>query len=385
MPGPYYAELDKSIGRSTVAGTNGSLSLKNTDAEVRLKNKQTVIDVLNEFCWTASPVTQATVDKLPKVYLTERRQELNSLISSALYYINAVTNAGGDLFSEAGSAIKTKLTELTTNSTTAGGAVNNVSTTLKKGIDSFKNFVNTNAISKDDASMLNAAEYLKSYLGIYYTKTTGFNYALPYFGDNLVDINNSFASNPQVSTVIGKAVETGMAVVEEVSAAVNITQPGTFIERPRHFQYPTEGRSLTVRFPLVNTAQRKENKLAYQQNYELLWILAFQNKPYRTSFSRILPPKIYTLTIPGQEFLPYCYISNMTVNFIGTRRLMDVTLPTKRTFKTTIPEAYDVSITFTGLLASIGNTMISPGFAQKINATTAPTGALDSQSTGGLF
>jgi hypothetical protein len=360
MPGPYYAKVGKTVKSTTLI--KGAGTLPNTDPEVVLECTRKPIDVIQDFTWSASHITSDTMKKMPKVLLVERRQELNSTISSALYYLNAVRKAGSSLGGDALNSIKTKLNAL------VGGE--NVSSTISSTVKSINSFIESNAISSDDAALLKSAEYLQSYMGIYYTKPTGFRYVLPYFGDNVMDAQNSFGATAQEKTGIGTAIETGQAVVNEISSTVNLSQPGSYIERPKHFQYPTEGKSVTITFPLVNTFKRN-NYLPYQQNYELLWILAFQNRPYRTSFSRILPPKIYTLTIPGQEFFPYCFLSNMQVNFNGTRRLLPVTLPSGTTLETTIPDAYTVSLTFTSLLANIGNTMIAKSFAEKIKTGTA--------------
>lgn len=362
MPGPYYVKVKEQKASTTLVAGKGTLS--NTDKEVILGpiRGDGLIDVVRDFTWSASHVTNDTIAKMPKVMLTERRQELNSTISSALYYLNAARNAGAGLSnSDAATSITTKLNAL------VGGS--DISKTISNAAKDLNNFIKNNAVSSDDTALLTTADYLKSYIGIYYTKQTGLKYVLPYFGDNLIGIENSFGATAQEKTTWGSAVETGQAVVNEVSATVNLAQPGTFIERPKHYQYPTEGKSLTVTFPLVNTYRRNQY-IPYQQNYELLWTLSFQNKPFRTSFSRIMPPKIYTLTIPGQEFFPYCYISNMQVNFMGTRRLLPVTLPTGKTVNTTIPDAYMVTITFTSLLANIGNTMVSNAFAQNVVTST---------------
>lgn len=360
MAGPYYAKTTS--GNSSTTLVMGKGSLPNTDKEVTLKPVNGgIIDVVNDFTWSASNITQDVIKKMPKVMLTERRQELNSTISSALYYLNAVRNTGSTLGGDALKTITTKLNSLVSGT--------DVSATITNAAKNINNFIKSNAVSSDDTALLTTADYLKSYLGIYYTKKTGLQYVFPYFGDNLIGIENSFAASAQEKTGVGSAIETGQALVNEVSSTINLTQPGSYIERPKHYQYPTEGKSVTVTFPLVNTF-RRNTFLPYQQNYELLWILAFQNKPYRTSFSRIMPPKIYTLTIPGQEFFPYCYISNMQVNFNGTRRLLPVTLPTGKTVDTPIPEAYIVTITFTSLLASIGNTMVASAFGSKIKTGT---------------
>ena len=159
-----------------------------------------------------------------------------------------------------------------------------------------------------------------------------------------------------------------MEDVDKAAATLNIMQPGTYIEKPRYFHYPTEGESISFSLPLINTIQ-KGSKLPYQQNYELLWILAYQNKPYRTSFSRILPPKLYTVAIPGMKYFPYAYISNMTVDFLGTRRQLEVNTPVGAV-TTSIPDAYMLNITFTSLLADTGNLMISDGFRSKVIVET---------------
>jgi hypothetical protein len=59
----------------------------------------------------------------------------------------------------------------------------------------------------------------------------------------------------------------------------------------------------------------------------------------------------------------------MSVDFQGTRRNLEVTLPTGRSIIAPIPEAYTVSITFTGLLADLANMMASDDFGFKINTS----------------
>jgi hypothetical protein len=232
---------------------------------------------------------------------------------------------------------------------------------LKSKVDSFINAgVDRNIIS----------DYLTSYLSIYLTQPTGFKYSFPFFEGQPHSVTNSWQSSMQIKPKwAGSLVEDGMDFIDTAAATINAMQPGTYIEKPKYFQFPTEGESVTMTFPLLNTIRRKENLVPYQQNYELLWLLAYQNKPYRTSFSRILPPKLYTVTVPGMKFFPYAYISNMHVDFLGTRRQLPVNTP-KGQITTSIPEAYQVSITFTSLIADVGNLMISKGFTSPVTVTT---------------
>ena len=336
--GPYYASTK-------------SKSQEADNQSVKLSNKGSLIDVVSDFSWTASP-TKNAYEKIPFLYATELEQTCNSLIGSALYYLNNTAKSseakfitsyidkilGGGSASDALGAFASKLTSITSSAT--------------------------------DTSIL--TDYLKSYIGIYLTNTTGFKYCFPYFDGKPHNITSSWNDSMQVKPMyVDQLIQKGMEVIDSVAATLNVMQPGTYIERPKYYHYPTDGETITLTLPLLNTVTRLSNRIPYQQNYELLWILAFQNKPFRTSFTQITPPKLYTVTIPGMKFLPYAYISSMSVDFMGTRRLLDVTTPMGQVVNTSIPEAYMVNISFTSLLADTGNLMAAQGFNTKINVTSS--------------
>lgn len=351
--GPYYCTGTDipttqliTVGARTL-GTSGTV--KNTDKEFRLKNTSKVIDVINDFSWTSSPLKNSNLT-VPCLYATELRQIQNSLIASALYYINAITKS--DITSNATQALDYLIAKVTgKESGNADGALKS----LKSKIDGFIN-------KGVDRSIL--SQYLVSYLGIYLTETTGFQYSFPFFEGTPHNLSNSWQSSIQTKPTYGSMIDKAMEWVDTQAATINIMAPGTYIEKPKYFHYPNEGESISITFPLLNTV-RKNSYVSYQQNYELLWILAYQNKPYRTSFSRIIPPKMYTVTVPGMKFLPYAYISNMNVQFLGTRRQLPVNTP-KGEAITSIPEAYNVTLTFTSLIADTGNLMVTSGFHKAI-------------------
>ena len=364
MPGPYYA-------KAITATENNVLGINNaTDKEIILVPKNSgTIDVINDFIWTASPQI-ATFKKVPVLYLTERKQELNSLLASAMYYLNALeqnTGTVGRTVRSAADAVITKVVSL------LPGAETNVN----NGDTQYQYFASKYAGSTDDKSLL---KDLKSYIGIYYTKVTGFEYALPYFNNSGLNTSNNWGETAQTRTpLVTDIMESIANAAETVSSTLNINQPGTFIEKPKYYQYDASGKSVTVTFPLFNTITRgtgstSQDKLPYQQNYELLWILAYQNRPFRTSFSRVSPAKMYTLSIPGQEFFPYCYIESLSIDFKGTRRNLPVTIPSASDnipIITSIPEAYMVTITFRSLLANVSNMMINTGFTDnKVRASS---------------
>ena len=91
--GPYYS-TGKDITKTQLLTLAGSLEVPNTDNELKLecKVKGKGIDVVNDFSWTASPLKNSSVT-IPYLRVIELEQKQNSLISSALYYINAILNS----------------------------------------------------------------------------------------------------------------------------------------------------------------------------------------------------------------------------------------------------------------------------------------------------
>eukprot|EP01043_Picozoa_sp_COSAG02_P124914 COSAG02_NODE_62003_length_267_cov_0.613095_1_plen_86_part_01 len=82
-----------------------------------------------------------------------------------------------------------------------------------------------------------------------------------------------------------------------------------------------------------------------------------------------MPSKIYSVTIPGIAAFPYSYISKMVIDFNGTVRNKEVSLPklghgsiSQQRVNVPIPDAYTVSITFQSLLADYANIMMSDNF-----------------------
>ncbi len=369
--GPYYCKGKdiKSEQLYTLGEDKSKFRVDSTDPEFRLSSKVSVIDVVKEFVWTASPVSDFD-DTIPVMYVTELRQAQNSIVSSALYYINAFIDS--PISNDAQQALDWLTAKISSDVTStalapgipgsilagppATGDVTRLLAGLKSKVEKFIK-------SGGDNQLLGT--YLRSYIGMYITEETGFKYSFPFFEGTPHNISNSWQSSLQSKNLVGTTLEKSMKWVDDAASLLNVMTPGTYIEKPRYFQYPGEGESITIKLPLLNTI-KKGTKVPYQQNYELLWILAYQNKPYRTSFSRILPPKLYSVAIPGFKYMPYAYISKMDVNFLGTRRQLPVNTP-KGTINTSIPEAYDVSITFTSLIADTGNLMLTEGFSDKIN------------------
>ena len=366
--GSFFSEGSDIISTGTDYGQGFSdltkkfqLSLTNADNKPVLAPNRQVIDVVNDFSWYAGPkATDAALSKVPCVFLTEREQLLSSLLGGALYYLN---NASKSLTSAANSGyVDSVLGKISKES----GDI--LKRTRSKFTETMKGFQAVTGGTGADQLLL-AQHNLKSLEGIYFTRPTGFQYRLPIYGSPETPTTEwSDGGESFVKNLIGGAQE----LVDNISEAVNFAQPGVYIEKPKYFNGPV-GRTESVTFPLANTI-RRGTVSPVQQNYELLWLLAFQNKPYKTSFSRTPPPKIYTVNVPGQFSMPYAFISGMKVDFKGTVRKTSVTVPAgngtgnigSKVIQTPVPEAYQVTLEFTSLIGDYGNTMLAEAFNTSI-------------------
>lgn len=365
-------DINKSVLASTAnflgVGESDDGKLKNTDPEFIPKPSGTgVVDVVNNFSWYTGPKSDINaLNKVPRALITERRQVLNSLISGALYYLNVIgrtAETGAEAVVGESNINKFKSYLQT---------INEDSSVIKSVTEELDKF-----ISSGDKKLLENNNLL-SLIGIYYTEVTGFNYVLPYY-NNIPGITNTWGSEGEGA--VAGLVNSGMEVIDEISKLSNITQPGVYIQKPKYFNFADEGKSVTVNFPLFNTIKRGTGT-PYQDNYELLWLLTFQNRPYKTSFARTPPPKIYTVNIPGVYSMPYAYISELSIDFRGTVRRLNVDVPQvqgeEKSIKTTsvpVPEAYVVNMTFTSLLNDFANTMVGNSFTSSIDKNKVTFGA----------
>ena len=357
----FNSITQESLMTGSTGGGNGILN--NTDPYLVPKpNGAGIVDVIRNFSWYSGGSTQMqenAIRKTPQVFLVEREQLMSSLITQALYYANAMKTDSSDdkeigLFDK----MIDKISEVVTTNALDKQA-RNANSALSNGLD----------------SSLLAANKLKSLIGIYLTNPTGYNYVFPYF-ENPPSIQNSWegTSEENAPTMVSEVATKVAGLFEAGAKLINLAQPGVFIQKAKSYKVNEQGQSVTVKFPLFNTVKRG-NDLPYQQNYELLWLLIYQNKPFKTSFTRVRPPKLYSVTIPGMVSMPYAEISRLEVNFVGTTRNKTVDIGGK-SFETPIPDAYEVTIEITSLLADYANTMMGDGFMTSVSEDRVKIGDL---------
>lgn len=230
---------------------------------------------------------------------------------------------------------------------------------------------------------------LDSYTGLYVTDDTGFYYDIPQLNESyLATGNNSFGSGGSTAGLAGAAnmasnvlggskTKAGGALgslSEGAGGAMKIASTlgdalgsareffgggaGYFTEQPQFYQHGAGARNYTISFPLYNTGSYAD----MVRNFQLAFMLVYQNLPNRSSKQLVKPPCLYEITIPGISYTPFAYMSSVKVDFVGQRREMTIDIPfdsadNLKPIRATIPEAYNITMNVQELVAHTKNFM----------------------------
>lgn len=191
-------------------------------------------------------------------------------------------------------------------------------------------------------------ESLQSILGLLYlTTSTGNVYKFPYFVNELFSIDNSFQDSYQQTPISEKLDGFFKNASEKMLSITALTEPGTYIQRPKFYNFASTGTSFNFKFTLFNTI----NEMSYLQNSNLITKLILLNTPRRLDKITVKPPCIYEVTIPGRAFYPYCFIKSLKVDHIGVKRLV----AGNNGKQAIVPDAYSIDITIESLISDINN------------------------------
>lgn len=378
-----------------VRGTETGQFNYNTDGKIYGKlNKGKPYDPINvvqDFPWTKSP--KSSRDDVPRVQLIEKRLLTNSTMTNFFYSIMAAADITESVTQRVGAGLPVQVGNSQFNifqSASGLPGAGSLSSLLKSGASGLSNLTKnssitnqvkdfTNGVKNDFQSAAGVGSFdqsvLSPYEGLYITENTGFQYILPYLDDQFHDVTTSYGGGDSflanMSNTVADAVDVGAAI-----AAVD--KPGVYIEGSRQFNMKDDGRTINIKFPLLNTGEFSD----ITRNWQLIYGLVYQNKPGRVNRSLIDVPVIYELFIEGLAYMPYAYIKKMSVNFLGSRRRMKIDVPTfnipqsresrneipsKTAVTLTVPDAYMVDIQLEGmndetrnfLFRSLGNTIIT--------------------------
>lgn len=362
------------------------------------------IDVVNDFQWTSSPLTSR--QDIPAIELKEKRLKINALIAQLAYYSLIASGKGGEvagrlanLFGNSsggfGSGALGGLFQSTIGQAFVGagqrilGAVSNFgSGILGSGAIQFFTGKNTNDFfSKTTASTM-GSDVLEPYEGLYLTEDTKFTYRMPYFENMQNAISNAFNNDDQIlnnkafglNKLISGATSLAEGLAYTLAGTINIMEPGIYIEKPQFYSFGASGDSITFTFPLINTGWATFEDV--QRNWQLIFMLIYQNRANRKSRDLIDPPCLYEVSIPGIKYMPFAYIQNLSVQFMGARRSYKIDVPSLQgvsRISTIIPDAYVVSITLRGLVAETQNFLYAMLYDKQ-----DIVGVIESQSSTGI-
>jgi hypothetical protein len=313
---------------SNLLGTQQQQVLESSPPVLKPPGDQsTTIDVVNDFYWTYSKKGTPNRLEVPTIYLREKRLKTNSLISQIKSSFGASIEGTSRV-----------IDYIRSSSTVAQGIANSsffktlqglASNLQQAGSQTFQNIASNSQVvqdiknATDDDNFLMNNELLKAYKDLYITEPTKFTYALPYFEDYLNSSNNQFGEDSPASPFA--SIASGIAEFATFAGIAQRPFGFSFQERAKFYNFPQSGESLTVSFPLINTGSATFDDVI--KNWQLIFLLLYQNKPSRLNRTVIEPPVLYQVEIPGQKFLPYCYISEMQVSFKGSRRTVNFALP----------------------------------------------------------
>jgi hypothetical protein len=232
-------------------------------------------------------------------------------------------------------------------------------------------------------------EPLDSYTGLYVTDDTGFIYDIPQLGGSyMMTGSNSFGTGGdgglgktlkgvasiagdfapgKIGKGINAAAKGGEAAIGLAGLAGDLVGgvreafgggAGYYTEQPQFYQHGQGARNYDIKFPLFNTNDY-ENMI---RNFQVAFMLVYQNLPNRNSKQTIRPPCLYEITVPGVSYTPYAYMSKVNVEFLGARREMTIALPFDdpdnfRNIRVTIPEAYEITLSVQELVSHTKNFM----------------------------
>lgn len=289
----------------------------------------TVVDVVREYYWTHSKLIESR-QEVPSIILTEKRLKTNALIAQLKYsYGASLENASSILRSgiipegianpivEWAKKAQETISGSTSNTAQQAPNIGQALTDIQQASQSVND---NNPIYKDNP-------YLKPYKDLYITEDTGWEFILPYFENYNNSSQNAFTSDAGNSSGLS-FLQQGLGIgntIADITSVLRAPTQVTFTEKAKFYNYSTEGEEFSFSFPLINTGSATFDDVV--RNWEFLFLLLYNNKPARTSTAVVDPPVIYQVEIPGIKFFPFCYLSNLQVEFQGSRREMSFSLP----------------------------------------------------------
>ena len=349
--GTNVRRLDSAVPLLVPPTTDGYT--KRPDVIDAVTNNIVTVNVARDFPWTYTKAGDVARAETPRIYLKEKRLKTNAFISSILYSFGSSIQGASKIIDTlkqnkigtGENGFITTLEKLAQQGTEgfnafAGNVANklglnpnqqpnstdeNIPNKAKQEsfLDTLLNFFNQKA--GDNNSTLDDP-LLTAYKNLYPSVNTGWRYVFPYFDDYYNSSQNVFgedSGSQNVLNLIAAGAET-LQNIAGIAGALSRPFGFSFQEKAKFYNFPSEGEEFSFTFPLINTGSTTFDQVV--KNWQLIYLLLYQNKPARIDRNIIEPPVFYEVSIPGQKFHPFCYITNIAVDFKGSRRELNFNL-----------------------------------------------------------
>jgi len=321
------------------------------------------VNVVSDFYWTYSKLKEAR-QEVPRIILTEKKLKTNALVSQLKYSYGVTKDSINAALDKLPDDTKNNIinvvkgTKDTVASQQVGGKT--LGDQLKDKFD----------FLQDDNNIFDTNPYLRPYRDLYITEPTGWEFHFPYF-DNYNNSQQNAFSNDAPNPFLG-ILKKGAEMLTDVASIASVLKgPASisFVEKSKFYNYSEEGEEFSFSFPLINTGSVTFDDVI--RNWELLFLILYNNKPSRRNTSLIDPPAIYQVEIPGVKFLPFCYISSIAVEFQGSRRELnfDLSYIDNLNVDAAMPVANNVLPGITSVVNKIFN---SPNIVRGFSNTSTP-------------
>jgi hypothetical protein len=318
-------------------------------------DEHTFINVVDTFPWHASPMTKVTASETPYIDMIEHDILSNPMLNN----IAANLSVAGDPFPN---WMKDEV-DAQPSSFREDEGEKSTFEKLELGLD------------PSMFDHVRNGDTLFPYHNMYSTQPSGFRYIFPYFSATHHQIANAFSTDKGET---GSGMGSGLMNLTEDFAeglaniskglSMNIVAPGQYIEKSKFYGFSGREKTYSFNFPISNTMTigNLTEAETISRNWQLVFLLLYQNSPNRMSRDLVLPPAIYEAHIPGVWYSRYAYISTLNVEFLGTRRMMNVRVnsmlpgsdkptPHPLTIRAIIPEVFNITIGLTELVGESQN------------------------------
>lgn len=289
-----------------------------------------IVNVVSDFRWTLSP-KESRFD-VPYISMIERKITNDVLIQQVVYNLLAAVDTTVDVRDTTRRDIIERYLDsgrTSEDSFTAGEVVDAINETL-------------NRVS---AQKLGESPYA----GLYGLEDTGWHFIFPYFDTQNHSVANAWGTPSgglveKLAVNLSEGIGTGASIINRIQSVLGAAENGdirvgTYIEKAKQFTFPTSGPKYNLAFHLYNTYKTED----IIKNWELCFLLIYNNLPNRRTRTIFEPPPLYEILIPGVRRSPVSFISSLRVDFVGATRMMKLDVIGNE-IETLVPEAYKITI-----------------------------------------